>query len=90
MHPATRVRRFKMLNALVVVQVTLSRLPFRNAEEDRKSSYFSARTSQYNINNIFSSNFSAPDVQHSDLLSETRPFLQVLVNKSGSTSIGYL
>ena len=47
----------------------------RNIEEDRKPSYISARTSQYNVNNVCSSNFSAPDVQHSDLLSETRPFL---------------
>jgi len=46
----------------------------RNDEEERWSSYISAWTSQYNVNNVFSSNFSAPDVQHSDLLSEIRFF----------------
>jgi len=35
----------------------------RNVEENRKSSNIEARTTQYNVNNVFFSNFLVPDVQ---------------------------
>jgi len=56
--PATDARRFKKLNALVVVSIQpfcVQRSPdshARNTEVDRSSSFTSAWTSLYNANNV--------------------------------------
>lgn len=87
MHPTTRVRRFKMLNGTDNALRTPMRGTLRRIE--------SLHTSAHGLRSTMSIMFSLPISAHltfsTAIYSRKNPlFLQVLLNKSAITSIGYL